>query len=432
MVSTSRKRRSGAVRAGKMMKVYTMVAFSTAVLLLAACGSGGNTDSRNINERKPNLTELEPAVVRADNRFGLELYLQMNKAQPEQNVVMSPYSVAMALAMVQLGAEGSTREELDRVLHTDQLSPEARIQGHRILRELLEQSDSKARVFTANSLWIRKGATIKPTYIEQLHTQYAAEAKELDFSRGRKAVQTINDWVSRKTDGKIGGILEEPVSPQTLLYIVNTFYFNGKWQHPFPESQTKPAEFAVKPDKRVQVPMMKQRSSLEYTQTPDFQWVRLPYGDGKLSMAIVLPAEHTSVNAVAEKLSADTELWNRELKPQQVLLELPRFKLEGKYSLNDALQKLGLQEVFDAKQAQFGGISDQMRLSINQVLHKTYLQVDEKGTVAAAVTSAEMAGSAPPASDTVSMTVNRPFIVAIQSTETGSLLFLGTIRDPLK
>ncbi|WP_159887389.1 serpin family protein [Paenibacillus puerhi] len=427
------KKNRGASKVRRAFKTYSLVALGALMLSMAVgCGKEPGLEGGEASARKYSLSELEPAVVEAGNRFGLELYLHMTKAAPDDNVVMSPYSVASAIGIVQLGAQGSTRDEMSEVLQTAQMTPEAWSRGQQVLRDLLEHSGREVRLSTANSLWIRKGAGIKQAFVEQARSVFAADAKELDFTRDRKAVQAINDWVSQKTEGKIDHIIEGPISSQKVLYVINALYFKGQWQHPFQEGQTKPGDFHIKPGQPVQVQMMKQQNQFRYAEDPLYQAVRLPYGDGKLAMTLVLPAAHTDVDAVAEKLAGDAGFWNREMEAQRVILELPRFKLEGKYKLNEPLQSMGLKEAFDGNKAKFGGISDQASLQIDEVLHKTYIHVNEQGTEAAAVTSIGMAGSAPPSAEPVNMTVNRPFVVAIQSMETGSILFLGTVRNPVE
>ncbi|WP_083537201.1 MULTISPECIES: serpin family protein [unclassified Paenibacillus] len=427
--SMDRERNRPATKAVRKVKACSAAALTALMVMTTACGQETAPKGGEISERTYAPSELEPAVVEAGNRFGLDLYLQMMKSDPESNIVMSPYSVAAALGMVGLGAQGSTRAELAQTLRADRLTPEVWSKGQQVLRDLLEHAGPEVSLSVANSIWARKGAGLKTDYIEQAKAVFAAEVKELDFSQESKASQTINDWVSRKTEGKIGGIIDGPLSPQAVLYVINALYFKGEWQNPFPEGQTKPADFFVTPERPQQVQMMKQQSLMSYAEDPSYQAVSLPYAGGRLAMTIVLPSEHTDAGRVAEQLAGDMAFWSRRPEAQRVILELPRFKLEGFYKLNDPLKSLGLKEAFEAGRAQFAGISA-APLHMDQVLHKTYLDVNEKGTEAAAVTAIGMAGSAPVQKEPVRMTVNRPFIVAIQSTETGSLLFLGTVRKP--
>ncbi|MFN0221657.1 serpin family protein [Paenibacillus sp. KR2-11] len=418
----------------KKTRTYTLtrslLILMSAALLLAGCGQDGDRRAEAaVEKRSHSLEELDGRIAAGHNTFGLRLHRRLAEEHPGENVFLSPYSVAAALSMVYHGAEGDTRSEIGRVLHAADLPLDEWNKGSLILKDLLEHSGEAVRLDVANSVWSRKGIPLRESFLERNRESYGAEVKELDFSEP-KAARTINDWVKKNTGGRIPAIVDDPIPGSILMYLINAVYFNGRWSDPFEKKDTVQGEFHPTPDgPALSVPLMHGGGSYPYLRENGYQAVRLPYEGGRLHMLIVLPDEGTTLGEVQEKLWTDPGFWRREMPPLPGTLELPRFRLEGDYDLNDALSALGMPGAFDPLKANFQGVSD-MPLSISKLKHKTFLKVDEEGTEAAAVTSIGMAGSAPPQDEPFHMIVNRPFLLAIQSAETGSLLFLGSIYKP--
>lgn len=414
-------------KSGVTMK-KTMLLLLAAALLCSACtatNAGGD-----VSLRKHTPADLDARIVRADNAFGLKLHRTIAEQNPGSNVFVSPFSVSMALSMVYHGAGGATREQIGKTLQGQGLSVDEWNRGHQVLRDLLEHSGKETQLSVANSIWARKGVPFHEGFLQRNRDFYGAETDTLDFAQ-ESAVRKINQWVGKRTNGKIDSIVQGPISQETVMYLLNAVYFKAQWQHPFPERDTKLGTFRTGPGQTKPVNLMSLTRQMNYVQEPDYQAVRLPYADGKLAMVVVLPSEKAGLDQVQQKLWSDEAFWNKPFPAVSGTLKLPRLKLELGYELNDALKAMGMPTAFDPAKADFSELSPKPVL-ISEVKHKTFVEMNEQGTEAAAVTSVRVeATSAPaPVAKPFEMIVDRPFLMAIQSTETGSLLFLGSIVDP--
>ncbi|CAG7647553.1 serpin family protein [Paenibacillus allorhizosphaerae] len=412
-----------------MLKNWFLPVMAAVLVLCSGCSEPAARSM--LAERSYKPSELDSRIVQASNAFGLRLHQAAVKAKPDANVFLSPASVSMALTMAYNGAGDSTREAMAKALQLQGLPIDDINRAERVWKDLLEHQGAGVQLSIANSLWTRKGKPLLEGFLQKNREYYGAEVIPIDFASSR-AAGTINSWVKKHTNGKIERIVDDKPDEQTMLMLVNAVWFKGQWTRPFHESATVPGSFFTSPGASRQVPMMVQSGSFEYMQEAGFQAVRLPYGkEENMAMLLFLPEEGAGLDSLQSKLWNETELWNRPFPQQQGVLELPRFKMEYGERLNDTLKSLGMSEPFDPLKADFSGMAPvPPRFAINEVIHKTYVDVNEKGTEAAAVTSVGMAGSAPP-KDKFRMTVNRPFVMAIQDRETGSLLFLGTVRDPV-
>ncbi|CAG7617419.1 hypothetical protein PAESOLCIP111_02023 [Paenibacillus solanacearum] len=412
-----------------MLKKWVLPVMAAVLALCSGCSEPAARST--LAERSYKASELDSRIVQASNAFGLRLHQATVAAKPDANVFVSPASVSMALTMAYNGAADSTREAMAKALELQGLPIDDINRAGKVWRDLLEHQGAGVQLTIANSIWTRKGKPLLEGFLQKNREYYGAEVIPIDFASSR-AAGTINSWVKKHTNGKIERIVDDRPDGQTMLMLVNAIWFKGQWTRPFNESATAPGSFFTSPGASRQVPMMVQSGSFEYMQEAGFQAVRLPYGDERnMAMLLFLPEEGTGLDGLQSKLWTDAELWNRPFPTQQGVLELPRFKLEYGGRLNETLQALGMGEAFDPQKADFSGMAPvPPRLAINEVIHKTYVDVNERGTEAAAVTSVGMAGSAPP-KNVFKMTVNRPFVMAIQDRETGSLLFLGTVRDPV-
>ncbi|AFC32896.1 proteinase inhibitor I4, serpin [Paenibacillus mucilaginosus 3016] len=420
----------------------TLAVLLAAAVLMAACGSKPPAVQEtplpkeapaafDSSEAKRTFTpaDLDKRVVSAQNAFGLRLHGQLAAEHPAQNLFVSPYSAAAALSMVYHGAEGTTRQEIGRVLQAVGLNLEEWNRGSRVLKDLLEHSGAGNRLNIANSIWLRKDFEIREDFVKRNREEYGAEVSELDFTKD-SAADLINEWVRKRTEEKIQGIVKAPIPEDLIMYLINAVYFHGTWSLPFLKEDTVPAPFYASPDARTEVKMMKRSGRFAYQQKDGYQAIRLPYRGEKISMLVVLPDEGWSLAKLQEQLGKDEAFWTRQMPYTEGTIELPRFKLEASYDLIPALKELGMREAFVDGAAKFSGISEEP-VKISEVAHKSYLQVDEEGTEAAAVTSIGITKSTSvSAVHPFHMTVNRPFLLAIQSSETGSLLFLGSIYKP--
>lgn len=398
-----------------------------AALLLAACNATEESHGPPplLTTLPRSLSAAETRLVSAGNQFGFDLLHLARGTGPDQNLFLSPVSVSMALGMALNGAAGSTFDSM-RVALGLAGAPLAEIdQGYRNLIDLLRGLDPSSRFEIANSIWGRSGLPFLPAFLTAGRTHFDAEVRALDFS-APATLGTINDWVKDKTSGKIPSILDQ-ISPAEVMFLINAIYFKGSWRQAFDPARTREAPFHAADGSTQSVRTMSLAPELQrYSATRDFEIVELLYGNGAFAMDIVLPRPDRTLADVTAGLDAArwTE-WMGDLHDREIGLALPRFTLEYKRTLNEDLAALGMGIAFDPARADFGGIANVApeRLYLTSVLHKTFVDVNEEGTEAAAVTSVGIGiTSLPP-----TMQIDRPFLFVIRERLTGTVLFLGQI-----
>ncbi len=410
-----------------------VAALTTTVILALAlttgCGAGADTkEAARYKAEDVNVNQ-----VQAYNGFAARMTKQLLQESGEANVVISPLSVTLALSLALNGADGATKQEILHMLGVDKISMEALNQGSEVLTDLLEHGDPQVDVEIANALWARKGTQLLETYADQIKQSYDAKVSELDFD-DKDAAGTINKWVRKQTHDRIDKMVNPDTLRSSVMILMNAIYFNGKWTKPFEESATHDAQFHLADGTDVTVPMMRQRTALTYKESKQFKAVRLPYGSGRWGMIVVLPNEGIKLPDVEAELLADTsESWRKDFEEGSVSIELPRFKLEYEKSLVDTLQALGMKQAFSPKTADFSAMTDPSNnLYVSGILHKSFIEVNESGTEAAAVTGLQFSGSAEPPKETFEFRVDRPFFFAIEDRTTGALVFLGSVWNPVK
>jgi serpin B len=379
--------------------------------------------------------EVTPELVAANTRFGLNLFRELLKADGGKNVFISPASVAIALAMTYNGARGDTAAAMAATLEVTGMSLEEVNLAYAALKQALETADPSVQLAIANSLWARQEVDFLDDFMQRVELYYGAEVSALDFNTP-DAANTINDWVRRNTQGKIDGIVDQ-VPPEAILYLINAIYFKGGWVTPFDPKLTQEMPFNLAGGGQKPVQMMAQSGNFRYLRGDGFQAVILPYGKADspqpFHMAVFLPEEGRTLADFYQSMTPESwEQWVAAFGPAEGDLGLPRFKLEYDVTLNDALQALGMAAAFDPGQADFSGMAPvPPEIFINRARHKTFVEVNEEGTEAAAVTSIEMGATmAQPAEERFSMIVDRPFFVAIRDGQTGAVLFMGSIVEP--
>lgn len=372
-------------------------------------------------------SSLTDSITAAQTRFGFKLFSQLQQ-NPPQNLSISPMSVAIALSMLYNGATGTTQQAMATALELEGMSVEDLNQANAALKASLEDADPKVQLAIANSLWGRTGFEFKPDFLQQSQTFYNAAVTSLDFDSPDAPAQ-INDWVSQNTAGKIPQIIDQ-IDPAEVLFLINAVYFNGTWTMPFDPDQTRQAAFYLPDGSTQQQPMMGQQGYYAYFETDQFQAVSLPYGNQRFSMYVFLPRPESSLLAFQQTLTAeDWDTWISQFSRRKGFIQLPKFKIEYEASLNQALQAMGMGVAFAAGQAEFANLSDRETV-ISEVKHKTFIEVNESGTEAAAVTSVGVATTSLDPNQPFQMLVDRPFFYAIRDHQTGSLLFMGSIMNP--
>ena len=374
---------------------------------------------------------VDGRVVTANTKFGFTLFNDIRKTEQNKNIFISPFSISIALAMTLNGASGETEQAMTNALQLQGLDFEAINAGYAGLRHNLQTSDPKVILTIANSLWARQDVPFKQDFLQGNTQFFGAEVSTLDFT-DPNTLTTINKWVDTNTNGKISKILDE-INPDAVLFLINAIYFKGSWQTEFDPSRTRDGTFHLATGGEKQVPMMTRTGDYPYYENyeDNFQAISLPYGDGRISMSIFLPYRESDLNTFLNGLNFENwENWISQFREQEVFLSMPKFKLEYKKTLNNPLESLGMGIAFAPRSADFSRMADLEALGrnlyIGEVLHKSVVEVNEKGTEAAAVTNVEIrVESAPPA-----FIADRPFFFAIRDNETKTVLFVGIVADP--
>ncbi len=395
------------------------------VVSLSACSDSVTGPDKFSPPRQLSTQELEVAARTGD--FGINLFKAIVADDSTNNIFVSPLSVSMAMGMLLNGSRGDTRAELESSLQFAGLSETEINDAYRTLIDLLTHMDEKVRVDIANSIWYDKAFAANPAFLETNRKHFYADVESLDFGSSG-AVTTINSWVDNATNGRIPTIIES-IPPEAVMYLINALYFKGDWRMAFDAKDTGNRSFTLESGVELQVPMMRHKEPrLPIYNGSNFTGVDLAYGDSLYSMTLLIPHNGTSVNELASSLDAST--WDdlvNNLRAQELgAFLMPKFTLEYKITLNDALKALGIEKAFDESEADLTGINDVQQLFVSRVLHKTFVSVDELGTEAAAATAVEVGvTSVPP-----TIAADRPFLFAIRDQHSGTILFVGRMMDP--
>ncbi|MCD4670421.1 MAG: serpin family protein [Actinomycetia bacterium] len=405
--------------------------FLAGIIFPIGCARGSSAaDSVPVvsEERSDELIEnLDRSLVDANTRFAFNIFRELVIEDKDQNIFISPLSILLALAMTYNGAAEDTSLAMADAMEFSGMDLEELNQGFGDLMVSILNADSEVEMSIANSIWQRMDFDAKEDFIDINKKYYNSGVRKLDFS-DPKAVDTINDWISDATKEKITEMLDE-TPPTVVMYLINAIYFKGDWTYPFEEAATHDDDFYLEDGSTKKVPMMNIQEHFQYGRGDDYAVIRLPYGQEKFSMYIVLPDEGTAIDSIVGSL--DEEKWNGitgSLSDSEVILAMPKYKMEyGVKLLNDSLTDLGMGIAFGPG-ADFSGISE--GIFISKVIHKAVIEVNEKGSEAAAATVVAMAESAMVADEMVEFIVNRPFIFTISDDRTGSILFMGKVMEP--
>lgn len=379
------------------------------------------------------LSSSEAELVEADNSFGLKLFKEINTEQTDSNVFISPLSISMALGMTYNGAADSTEEAMRTTLEFGNLSRGEINESYKSLIELLRGIDSDVEFNIANSIWYKYDRPFKQDFFERCRDYFDARVSGLDFSQGEAVKDTINNWVEENTNGKIKNILDY-VHPLAVMYLVNAIYFNGNWTYQFNEEDTKDDIFYLPGGGTKDCKMMEIKSRFKYFEDSAMQAIDIPYGNGNYSMTVILPGYGKDINELIAVLTkGQWDEWIDSFTEDSVNLFLPKLKLEYKTDsiLKEVLKDMGMEIAFDPYRANFTDMADPSDIWIGRVIHKTFLEVDEEGTEAAAATVVEMLESCVPEETDPVMMINRPFLFAIKENHSGTILFIGKIVDPV-
>ncbi len=371
------------------------------------------------------FSSLEKSLSQSDNTFGVNLFKEIVRTEDkDKTIFISPMSVAMALGMTLNGAAGETETAMRKTFEPVGMPQESVNDTFQSLIDALSNLDSSVRFQIANSIWYRLGLAVEPDFIQTNNTHFYALIRELDF-RLPVVPDVINGWVSEKTGGRINKIIDQ-INPAMVMFLVNAIYFKGSWTYRFDPKQTRDDQFTKTDGSRVPCSMMNLEQKFKYTENAMFQAIELPYGEGAFSMLVFLPQQGRTLNALVSGLSADSlNRWCERMQDVNITVQFPKFKLEYEIRLNDVLTALGMGVAF-TPDANFTRICKFDGLCIDEVKHKTFVEVDEEGTEAAAVTVVGIFQTALGPF----LRVDRPFLFAIREKRSGTILFIGKMMEP--
>ena len=376
------------------------------------------------------LTAVEQEKAGTDNLFAFELFrTATTDLGANENALLSPLSVSIALAMTNNGAVGETRQAIERTLKFEGFSTEDINAYYQKLLTDLPALDPKTTLEIANSIWYRQGFNVLPDFLDVNRAFYRADVSALDFS-APNAKDIINDWVSNKTKKKIPTIIDADIPSELVMYLINAVYFKGAWEQRFDKSATKKGTFTRQDGSPLQTDFMHVKHSFNVGATEDVEAIELPYGNKKYSMVVLKPRNDINPAQLIEKLH-DTDTWPTlvsRFQYRETQLALPKFKFSYENKLNDELIDMGMGIAFGSS-ADFSGIGGERNLLISEVKHKSFIEVNEEGTEAAAVTSVgiELTSIGP---QVYVFNIDRPFLFAIREVNTGLILFVGQVNDP--
>ena len=399
-------------------------------LLLGSCQKEPGT----LPGPKPiNLDQKSLELLQTSNDFAFDIFKEMvSNQESDDNLMISPLSMSLALAMTYNGADGDTKEAFEKVLHLNGLSVEEINQSYQKLVSALLSVDPKVIMEIANSIWYRDDFYVENDFLNINKNYYDAEVTDLDFT-DPASVDVINKWVSDKTHEKIDKIIEQ-IDPENVMFLINAVYFKGIWKYQFNKDDTQEEPFYDQNGNLFEnVQMMSFKEKINYTSNDLFQAIELPYGQGNFNMIVLLPKYHVSLdNLVSEMNPANWETWMESFSNEtEVNVYLPKFKVEYKKELIPDLTQLGMGIAF-SDFADFTKINKGGYLYISSVKHKTFIEVDEEGTEAAAVTSVTVSlTSAGGGGDgSIEFRADHPFIYVIREKYTGAIMFMGKVAEP--
>jgi serpin B len=453
------------------MPLHTMRRLLTAIvpitllgLLLSACG--GTMPTSEPTDTSPATPEIQPVALEVaqstlprdtvpevsetdlseltagNNAFAFDLYRVLASSE-EDNLILSPYSISLALAMAYGGAREETRSQMADTLHFT--LPDERLYAAFNALDLHlsnlnnqgtpEEGEQPFRLNVANAVWGQRDYPFETDYLDLLAQNFGAGLRLTDFIRDPEASrQTINDWVAEQTEQRIRDLLAPgTISPDTRLVLTNAIYFFGAWASQFEEENTADALFTLLDGSTVTVPMMNQTDYFLHVLGDGYTAIQLPYEGRQASMLIVMPNQGNFADFESTFDAAKLDEIRGQLIGGEVILSMPRWEHEASFELPEALSQLGMQDAFIGGVANFTGIANppnEPPLFISNVIHKAFIKVDEQGTEAAAATAVIMEAASAPAEEPVEIRLDHPFMYFILDQQTGTILFMGRVLNP--
>lgn len=426
------------------MKLFTKILGPLAILsiLLSACGSGATVSlhtakSNERRETKPTVPDSDfSALVEGNNTFSLDMYHSLRSQ--DGNMVFSPFSISLALAMTYAGARGETESQMAQILHflpQDQLHPAFNALDLKLTeKHKAESEDQKPlQLNIANAIWAEQTYAFQQEFLDTVARNYDAGINLADFiNQFEPARKEINKWVSDQTNDKIKNLLpEDSLNTDTRMVLVNAIYFKADWLAQFKKEQTRNYPFHLLDGTTVDTPTMFENMYVPYTQGDGYQAVELAYAGNTAAMDIIIPDEGNFEEFETALDSKKMDGIFSAMQPASIAFGMPKFEFSNGFNLSDQLISMGMLDAFDGDKADFSGMTGTRDLYISNVIHKAFVAVDEKGTEAAAATAVLMEAAGAMMSE-VSLTIDRPFIFVIRDLNTGQILFIGRVLNPVQ
>ena len=394
---------------GNLKKVMLVLLLLAGVLtFVVACGTGDMNSGHDISEKVEFEQDAYQKIATPNNELGFKLLAEV-EADENEKTFISPTSLFAALSMVYNGAAGETKEEIAKVLQAEGISVDDLNEANASLLSMLDKDSKQIQLSIANSIWLNEDFHFQKDFADNTKAYFNAEIDEVDVLDNASA-KKINDWVKQATNDKIEDMVEEPLDPDLVALLLNAIYFKGDWTYEFDKALTENHPFYLRDGTTKEVPLMNLYEELAYMENDDFQAVALPYGDGEMSMKVFLPKEDTSLEAFKQTLTSENwAAWETQFTFQEGTVLLPKFQLEYETVLSDSLKKIGMATAFDGRADFAKMIEEKEPLVISEVKQKTFIDVNEEGTEAAAATSVAVELTSAPMETPFYMEVNRPF-----------------------
>ena len=415
-------------RVDKVKKLYKCIIISCLFILITACGQGTNLGILNGSKNVEFDEDDYKKIISANNKLALDLLPNL-ESNEKGNIFISPTSLFMALSMVYNGADAETKVEIAKVLNSDGIDIAELNKANASLLSKLHNESEDIDLNVANSIWLNEKFHFQEDFAQNNRDYFSAEISEIDIM-DNKSVKLINNWVSDSTNNKIDEMVTAPLDPDLVALLINAVYFNGEWKYKFYENETVERPFHLENGTEKTIPLMSLHEELSYMENDYFQAVSLPYGVGDMSMNVFLPRENSSIREFEKMLTIENlDKWKSEFYTTEGNVMLPKFKMHYEVDLNEPLKTLGMIEAFNENANFSKMIKEKDLIWISQVKQKTFIDVNEKGSEAAAATSVAIVDESASANSFL-MEVNRPFFITITHQSTGAILFMGSIADP--
>ncbi len=406
--------------------IHLPVVFLLYSIVLMSCSK--NEDALPTEPVTIDLTQDQIALIESGNEFAFDIFRRVLAGSgTNENIMISPLSISYALSMALNGAAGETRDAMMETLRINGITADVLNNSYKELTKALLSVDKRVLMSIANSVWTENDFLVKKAFIDILTSFYNAESKIFDIDDAT-APDKINTWIENKTNGLIQEMIED-LPDNTVMLLINAIYFKGMWKSQFDKSKTIDMPFKKAGSIQVDVPMMKQETEFSVYKGNGFLMAEFPYGQGNFVMDVLLPDEQSCSCSLPGLLTdAGFSSWVSQMNKEKIDLSFPRFKYGYDKTLSQVLSDMGMGIAFtDA--ADFSNISDQYDLLINDVLHQTFIETNEEGTEAAAVTVVGVGTTSMPPPPLV-FKMDHPFIYIIRETTTNSIIFMGRVADP--